>query len=236
MKEDLEISYRFGLPRGERDVSINLRFDANTFEMRLPMAPDALPRWTDLTFNQCPNCPLRPETHPACPAAARLAAVVPHFEAVVSYDRLSLEVRTPERRTSAHTTVQQALSSLIGLIMATSGCPRTRFFRVMARYHLPLATEAETTLRALGAFVLREFLRSQAAALDLKDLAELYGEVRTVNKAIARRLGAAGRTDSALNAVVILDVFAMAIPAAIDTGFEDLEPFVRLPGEDPRQG
>lgn len=246
--EDLQITYRFRLPRGSADVQVDLHFERQHFEMRLPGGVQGdLPAWADLPFNQCPNCPLDPAQHPTCPAAARLAGVVPHFERVVSFDRLGLEVITPERRVSGETTAQQALSSLIGLIMAASGCPRTRFFRLMARYHLPLATEEETTLRALGSFLLsqqpaaagesdadadagaRGGTRPRAGdgAYDLRRLADLYREVRVVNQAMARRLGAAGRTDSTINAVVILDVFAMAIPVAIDSNFEDLKPLVQ---------
>ncbi|MEO0972990.1 MAG: hypothetical protein AAFX85_07830 [Pseudomonadota bacterium] len=218
-EDDVQIRYRFRLPRhGGGEVDITLHFDPEHFEMRLP-ATAAPPSWTDLSFNQCPNCPLQASEVPTCPAAARLATIVPEFEQVVSFDELHLRVETPERRIVAETSVQQALSSLIGLVMATSGCPRTRFFRLMARYHLPLATEEETTLRVLGTYALQSLSRG-GESTDLAPLVDLYRELRLVNQAMTRRLGAAGRTDSALNAVVILDIFALAVPAAIEEAFE----------------
>lgn len=228
MSDDLQIAYRFRLPRHEKPVEVTLRFDAEHFEMRLPADQGPRPAWTDLAFKQCENCPLDAQEVSACPAAARLAAIVPQFEEVVSYDELFVEVDTPERRVVATTSVQQALSSLIGLVMATSGCPRTRFFRLMARYHLPLATEEETAFRALGTYALQTATTSdgQPAPLDLTQLLDLYRELRVVNQAMTRRLSSAVRADSTLNAVVILDVFAMAVPAVIEDAFAPFRPLL----------
>ena len=52
------------------------------------------------------------------------------------------------------TSAQQAMSSVLGLIMATSGCPWTDRLRPMARFHLPFASEAETLYRSVGMFLL----------------------------------------------------------------------------------
>lgn len=225
MSDDLSITYRFRLPRQEKAVEVALQFEPEHFEMRQPPSAAPAAPWTDLAFNQCPNCPLAAAESSACPAAARLASIVPQFEQVVSYDELFVEVETPERRVVATTSVQQALSSLIGLVMASSGCPRTRFFRLMARFHLPLATEEETTFRVLGTYALQAVIDGEdgeAAPLDLAGLFELYRELRVVNQAMTRRLSAAVKADSTLNAVVILDIFAMAVPAAIEDAFGPL--------------
>ncbi|MEM9386591.1 MAG: hypothetical protein AAGA68_16150 [Pseudomonadota bacterium] len=225
MSDDLEVTYRFRLPRQAQPVEVALQFEPEHFEMRLPRGHAPAAPWTDLVFNQCPNCPLSEDEASACPAAARLAGIVPQFEQVVSYDELSVEVETPERRVVAATSVQQALSSLIGLVMASSGCPRTRFFRLMARFHLPLATEEETVLRVLGTYASQAVVAGEggeAAPLDLAGLFDLYRELRVVNQAMTRRLSAAVKADSTLNAVVILDIFAMAVPAAIEDAFGPL--------------
>ncbi len=54
----------------------------------------------------------------------------------------------------AETTAQQAMSSVLGLIMATAGCPWTDRLRPMARFHLPFASEAETVYRSVCMFLL----------------------------------------------------------------------------------
>jgi hypothetical protein len=222
--EDRVITYRFGLPRNEDDVSVTLHFDPDTMLLRPRKMPSEAPAWTALDFNQCGNCPLQAQEHPRCPAAAHLAAIVPGFEPVVSFDEMRVEVTTPERTVVAATTAQQALSSLIGLVMATSGCPRTRFFRLMARFHLPLATEDETTFRAVGAWLTRDLLQEGSVErADLEGLADIYRHLRMVNVAMTRRLNAAGRTDSTINAVVLLDVFAMTVPRFMDYALESYQ-------------
>ncbi len=54
----------------------------------------------------------------------------------------------------AETTAQQAMSSVLGLIMATAGCPWTDRLRPMARFHLPFASDAETLYRSISMFLL----------------------------------------------------------------------------------
>ena len=66
--------------------------------------------------------------------------VIDRFTNLVSYDQLRVVVETEERAVSANLSAQQGLASLIGLIMASSGCPRTAVFRPMARFHLPFSS------------------------------------------------------------------------------------------------
>lgn len=219
----LAIDYRFTLTSGRQHV-FSFVLDPQTLEARVA-APAQPPPWTKLEFRQCPNCPLRPDRHPACPAALNLADVVPRFEPLLSHDRVRVEVVTDERTISAETTIQQALSSMLGLIMATSGCPHTRFLKAMARFHLPLATEDETLYRSVATYLLARHLRGAGDATapsDLHGLQALYAALRVVNAAFITRLRAAGRTDATLNALVLLDVFAILVPTALEDSLSDL--------------
>jgi hypothetical protein len=113
----------------------------------------------------------------------------------------------------------------MGLIIATSGCPHTAFFRPMARFHLPLATEAETLYRAVSMYLLAQyFLKNEGrpADLDLAGLKNIYANVGIVNRAVADRIRNATKKDSAINALVLLDVFTMALPFAIEDSLQDL--------------
>tara|TARA_B100000686_G_scaffold86198_1_gene93073 strand:- start:90 stop:251 length:162 start_codon:yes stop_codon:yes gene_type:complete len=47
---------------------------------------------------------------------------------------------TDERCYVEHTTMTEAVSSLLGIYMVTSGCPVMDKLRPMVRFHLPLAT------------------------------------------------------------------------------------------------
>ena len=214
-----QVRYSFLLPNGERP-NFTLGIDEETLELSDP-EPDALPDWTRLSFHQCSNCPLREETHPRCPVAVRFVDIAERFEQVVSYDSVRVEVETEDRKIEAETRAERALASLMGLIMATSGCPHTAFFKPMARFHLPLATRLETIFRSVATYLLAQYMRGVPAAAEA-DLSELYARMRIVNASITRRLRAAGRTDSTLNAVVLLDVYAMAVPTALEDTLEEI--------------
>jgi hypothetical protein len=224
----LRIRYRFTLVSGRQEV-FALALDARTLELQAAV-PAQPPAWARLEFHRCPNCPLRPEAHPLCPAAAKLADVVPRFEPLLSYERVRLEVETEERTIVGETTAQQALSSLLGLIMATSGCPHLGFFKGMARFHLPLASEEETLFRSVATYLLAQHLRQRsagAAAPDLGGLQRIYSALRIVNASFTKRLRAAGRADATLNALVLLDVFAIVVPTAVEDSLAALEELLR---------
>jgi hypothetical protein len=76
------------------------------------------------------------------------------FDRIISYDTIRLDVTTRERFISQDTTAQRGISSLLGLLIATSGCPHTRFLRPMARHHLPFASCEETLYRAASMYAL----------------------------------------------------------------------------------
>lgn len=221
----VRIRYRFVLPDGSRET-FDLFFDAHDFHLLNPH-PAPLPFWTELGFHQCENCPLRAEEHPHCPVAVQLVAVIERLERLVSYDQVRVDVHTAERVVTQETTAQQALSSLLGLIMAASGCPRTEFLRAMARFHLPLASEHETIFRSAASYALAQMLR--AAAGETPDAAfaglkSCYEELHKVNRGIARRIGAATPHDPARNAVVLLDAYTTLLPNAIEQSLAEMRP------------
>lgn len=215
------IRYRFELP-GEDDAVFDLAMDEHTGRLHQPPIANP-PPWAALEFRQCPNCPLAADDSPLCPVAASLVDVVPRFEPLVSYDQLTVIVQTEDRTISAQRDVQAALSSMIGLIMASSGCPHTSFFRPMARFHLPLSNERETTHRVVSNWLLARHLNGDTNDEPFAGLLQVYEQLQIVNAALTRRLSAAGRTDSTLNAVVLLDLFALLVPAAIDDSLAELK-------------
>ena len=238
MNDHWHIRYRFVLPNAE-DAVFDLALDEATGQLAKPDI-ETPPPWSELEFRQCPNCPLSADQSPLCPVAHSLIDVVPRFEPLVSYDQLQVIVETEDRTVTARRDVQAALSSMIGLIMASSGCPHTSFFRPMARFHLPLANEKETTHRAVTHWLLAQYLQGKGVAgPDVFDgLIGVYERLQVVNAALTRRLRAAGRTDSTLNAVVLLDLFAMLVPAAIDDALGELttllDAFLDASGRTPR--
>lgn len=220
--------YRFRFARGEEAV-YDLAIDAENMVLTLP--PDhPLPSWTALEFRQCPHCPLRPSDSPSCPLAAGLADLVTTCTSVLSHDKVSVEVTTPERVITLDTTAQRAIGSLMGLLIPCSGCPRTAWFRPMARFHLPCATEEETIYRASSMYLLAQyFVAREGRETDptLAGLSQIYRDIHYVNRAMADRVRYATAKDATVNAVVLLDLFAKAIPFAIDDSLAELRPLFR---------
>jgi hypothetical protein len=212
----ISIDYYFTLGDGSQEF-FELRLDAEKLELLID-TPDNLPTWTDLSFRQCPNCPLTRDTHPHCPLAANIVNIVSRFDKLLSYEEVHLVVITEERIISQDTTAQKGLSSLMGLVMANSGCPHTVFFRPMARFHLPLANIEETISRAASMYLLAQYFlkkEGQNADFELHGLKEIYDNIHVVNSAMTRRLRAISNSDLSANAVILLDLYAQAFPQAI---------------------
>lgn len=188
-------------------------------------APGSLPDWTRLEVHQCPNCPLQAATTPHCPMARQFVPLIAMVGNLRSYDAVQVRVETPERQVSKDTTVQRAVGSVMGLLAANSGCPRTRFLQPMARFHLPFASEEESLYRAASTYLLGQYLGIQAGRAPDWELAGLkahYTELQQVNAAMAQRLRTAAGDDGAINAIILLDLLAKAMPYSIDEKLEEI--------------
>lgn len=210
--EFVYIQYRIVGP-GAPEVTIRLRFDPTTFES-VEATPTSPPDWTALNFHQCSNCPLEATHQPRCPAALRLAPALEKC-ASLAPGPVQADVSTPDRNFSAQLPLARALSSLVGLIMATSGCPRTTFLLPMARFHLPFSTEDETLYRAASMYLLGQYYHAKQGLppdIELEGLAALYKELQTVNTAMTHRLKASAAENRAAQALLSLDLFSHSLP------------------------
>jgi hypothetical protein len=222
MTQSRRIRYRFELPNGSKK-RLDLHFDPRDFRLVNEAAAEP-PFWTELTYNQCGNCPLSAAEHKYCPAAVHMAPAVDSLKALVSFDTVGVTVEQEERTVHTETSAQQALSSVLGLIMATSGCPWTDRLRPMARFHLPFASEMETMYRSVCMFLLARELNEQDGGSGFEALERLYENLHIVNRDVSRRLGAATRTDPARNAIALLDSYTTLLPLALDSVLEELKP------------
>jgi hypothetical protein len=223
MTEAMRIRYRFDLPDGSKK-HVDLNFSAADFRLSNPV-PAEPPFWTELKFSQCANCPLNSAEHTHCPAALHMAPAVESLKALVSFDTVGVTVTQAERTVHAEIAAQQAMSSVLGLIMATSGCPWTDRLRPMARFHLPFASELETVYRSVCMFLLARELAAAGNTEGFAPLNALYENLHVVNRDMSRRLGAATRTDPARNAMALLDSYTTLLPAALESSLQELKPF-----------
>ena len=153
--ETINIRYLFKLPDKRQEV-IDLHLDPLTLDL-MNEIPGQPPSWTKLDFYKCPHCPLNVQDNPHCPVAVHLIKVLAICKDMFSYETIHVEIITNERTVSKETSAQKGISSLMGLIMATSGCPHTNFLKPMARFHLPLASIEETVCRAVSMYLLAQY-------------------------------------------------------------------------------
>lgn len=220
----MQVAYHFRFDNGQERL-FTLTLDPVSLES-VDALPANLPAWAALGFEQCAHCPLDSALTALCPLAARLSQAVDAFEAVLSHDQVKVVVLTEEREIHVTTTAQRATSALLGLISATSGCPHTVYLKPMARFHLPFASEEETIYRAVSMYLLaRYFQQGESDTLDvrLEGLTTIYRHLQIVNAAIARRLRAAAQEgDAAVNAIILLDMYAKALPAVIADSVDEV--------------
>jgi hypothetical protein len=136
---DDTISYVFQI-----DSGAEVRFDV---DLNRPAPGGDLPDWTLLEKDQCPHCPLARTPGARCPAAADLVPLVQRFSALASIGTAEVRVVRSEYEVRKRTDTQTALSAMMGLILATSGCPILGRLRPLAQTHLPFASETETIYR-----------------------------------------------------------------------------------------
>lgn len=226
--ETIDIAYVF---HQEKHSSQRFEFQIDADTLTISNPPDSpLPEWAALEFHQCSHCPLHSDASPYCPVAACLVDVVSGLDNIVSHDEMDVEVIMPERNVSRHTTAQRGISSMLGLLFATSGCPHTAFLKPMARFHLPFASEQDTIFRATGMYLLAQYFRKKeghSTDLELDGLTELYDNLHVLNAMMAKRIRSATTTDSSVNAVILLDMFTNLMPFVIEEKLEDIHHLFR---------
>jgi len=223
--EAIHIQYRFKIKRKSLSI-FDLHLDPQTIEM-VGTPPVSPPPWTRLDHFQCPHCPLKASSTPYCPLSLRLVPIIGKCSRLLSYDKVRVEIRSEQRCVSVSTTAQRGLRSLMGLVMATSGCPHTAFFKPMARFHLPFANDQETLYRATSMYFLAQYFVAQdgrEAKFDLAGLTDIYNRMHILNTSLAQRLRGSSESDSTLNALVLLDVFTKVLPHAIRDSLRELRP------------
>jgi hypothetical protein len=222
-EETLCFLYRLDFSKG-KPIEFPIVIDKQTCTL-LPERDMIAPSWAALEFQQCVNCPLHKETHPYCPIAANLVPLLALCSDVASFQSVRLEVLTAERTISGETTMQRALSSMLGLIMATSACPHTEYLKPMARFHLPLASQDETVYRTTSMYLLAQFFRRKDGldfSMELDQLKAIYQNLQIINRAMAKRLREAVTDDATVNAVILLDMLSQVVNWSIEDGLEEI--------------
>ncbi|MFP5383394.1 MAG: DUF6901 family protein [Gammaproteobacteria bacterium] len=225
--ESVKVTYRIKLHEALTE-EFDYEMDASTFEIISAPRNGTLPPWTALGFKQCPNCPLKPEDHPHCPMAVQLHNIVDRFHTTRSIDEVKLEVITEQRTVTQTVALQNAISSMLGLVFPISGCPRTEGMKPLARFHVPLASEEETVFNVAGMYLLAQYfvnLKNRSGVLSFDGLIAMYNELHIVNKSVASRLQAVTSSDSVKNAITLLDMYSSLMPMLLQDQLVEIRQF-----------
>lgn len=189
------------------------------------VCPITPPPWADLLHHQCSPCSLKTDTHPYCPVALVIAELVEKFKNTASYTPCTVSCTSAERIVSKETVVQDGLSSILGLLMATSGCPIMDFFRPMARFHLPFSTVDESIFRVTATYLLHQYYLNQggdSSTFSLFEMKSHFTKVKEVNRGMLERILDVAVLDADRNAIVTLNSLAQILEMEIDANIESL--------------
>ncbi len=228
MSEDIiEYKYFFALEnKGKLNYSVKIRTSDLSLVVEDEKAKSA--KWTDLDYHKCSNCPLNSKESPKCPVAMGLHQVTEFFSDDISFTKTKVTVAAEDRAYFKEASLQQTLSSIVGLIIATSGCPHTIFFKPMARFHLPFASQSDTLFRTFGAWLIRQYFEHKNGGdfdFDLKKLGEKYDSVTQMNVGLIERIRSFTKGDANRNALLVLHCFSGQVQNEISENLNELKSF-----------
>tara|TARA_B100001971_G_C18253916_1_gene580437 strand:- start:1627 stop:2352 length:726 start_codon:yes stop_codon:yes gene_type:complete len=212
------IQYIFGLGPEELVFTIGIGKDSSKTRPPIPIR-QPYPEWTKLESSQCPNCPLSTESCIHCPAAVRVHEVLENFKNASSFEKIDLSVITQRRIFKQQCDLQSALNSMLGLQLATSGCPILEKLRIMANFHMPFCSFAETLHRTVSAYLTQQYFiykEGGEADWDLNGLKAYYQDLEILNRAFSQRIQVIEENDAASNAIVMFFAASIIVADAID--------------------
>ncbi len=223
--KDTTFNYCFDFPDGTKKRFL-IHIDNNDFTVRSNIQRP--PEWTELGNCQCSCCRLDKDVTRLCPIAVNISDLITSFRDIVSHEACSVSCITAERTYTKNTIVQDGLSSILGIIMATSGCPTMNILKPMARFHLPFASVDEAMFRSVSVYLLRQYFIQQKGGngdFSLSVMQKYYEQIEVVNKGILERIGQASKLDADKNAIVILNCMAQILNMEVDDNLTSLQSY-----------
>ena len=223
--EPIRIRAKFHFDGGVEKV-FNVALNPKTLELIVPEIP-SLPDWTFLQYQKCVNCPL-PDTVVRCPIAVNISRLIEEFKNFTSYEKTWIVVETVERTYGQETSIQNGLSSLLGIYMVASGCPIMDNLRPMVRFHLPFATTLETTYRSVSMYLIAQYFRSRRGLYGGLEAGKARRFIQKNCKSKQRPVGQTVQSitlDANTNAIVMLNTFGDALRFSMKKDFEEFIPY-----------
>lgn len=223
--EQIKIEFKFKLSNCAEKVFV-IHLDPETLALAMDQK-ETPPEWARLEFKQCSICPLNTTLTKYCPIAANISRMGLEFGGLSGSDKTATTVIVKERAYFKAGSLMEGLSPLLGIVMATSGCPIMEPLKPMTRFHLPFASLDETMYRMVSMYLMSQLIRSRAGKKPdwtLDGLSKIYEDVSKLNKDFVQRMRAAAKSDANIHALVKLNVFAVMLPIESEKTLQEITP------------
>lgn len=215
------IEYQFDpvdQPRACVKVDLNRKTDGAVYD-------ENAPAWTQLAYQQCQNCPLNGKTQRYCPAALDVHVLLGALPAMTGQRKIAVRVISTQREYFKHVPVEDAVRSLLGLVMASSACPVFGLLKPLSHHHLPFASVEEQTVRMVSFYLLKQYFnqkQGQPSDWQLTALRQHFKTLQLVNHAFWQRIQ--GHIANPANARALLSFFTLSgnLSTSLDTWLDQV--------------
>lgn len=222
MSQDI-VKYTFDL-EGRQVV-----FDVKTTPDPIPENA-VYPDWAKLSYQQCACCPLKESDCNYCPVATRVHNLPAAFTDNDSTERVRVTVETAERTYVSEVDLQVGINSLMGLYMATSGCPVLKKLSAMANLHVPFCSTEETLHRTVGSYLTQQYFVQRSGGepdWELKGLIKLYEDLGGLNQDFSKRIQVAVLKDAVSNALIMFFATSVVVSKSLEQQLQTHEAFLK---------
>ena len=195
-----------------------LVFDVGTQAQALDSSAE-YPDWARLEHCQCACCPLKSTDCKYCPVAMKMHELLAAFADNQSTERVRVLVKTAQREYAQTCDLQVGINSLLGLMMATSGCPVLAELGAMASFHIPFCTTRETLHRTVGSYLTKQYFVQSAGGdpdWELQQLKALYKVLEGLNQDFSKRVQSSIRRDAVANAVIMFFATSVVVASSLE--------------------
>ncbi len=214
-----EIIFRYSFTFNDDTVkTLEIHVDKNSLSI---IAPERkyYPEWAKLESFKCPHCPLDTNLHKYCPLALNLQDIISEFNDRSSFEIVDVFVETDARNYHKKTSLQHGVSSVLGILMVTSGCPVMGKLKPLLYFHLPFASIDETEVRALSLYLLAQYVKTikgQTPDWEMTKLRKIYEDVRILNHYVSKKIVNLSEKDASINSLIVLNNFAEFVTIILD--------------------
>lgn len=224
-KNILKYVYTFIFKDG-REKKFEILIDKDTLNI-IPSEQQEIAQWAKREEFQCASEFCNSMFKEYCPIAVNINNIIKFFSDIDSYENVKIYAEVDERTYYKETSVQKGVSSLIGIIMPTSGCPVLAKLKPLTRFHLPFASIEETEFRVISMYLFAQYMIFQRGGKpdwEMVKLKKIYEDILKINRTLSEKVAQLENKDASINAIVALDNFAQFISSSLEyKDFSDYE-------------